>query len=331
MPFVIKLHLTAVLLLLAATGGICDDSTHLDRIHFIIPAGPGGGWDGTARGVGEALIKSGLVSNISYENLSGGGGGRAIAKLIETAARQQETLLVNSTPIVVRSLQKIFPQSFRDLTPIASVIADYGCFVVRKDSPYRNWQQVIAAFTDNPRQIKVAGGSVRGSTDHLVIAKAVKTAGIDPRQVLYIPYDGGGKAMTGLLTGETQLLSTGLSETLDLAVAGEVKIIAVTAPARLAELPDVPTLKELGHDLIFANWRGFFGPPGLSPERTRESIEILARLVQTEEFELVRSRNGWTILFQSGPDFYRFLLQQERDIGQMMGELGFLRSNPVSP
>jgi len=321
----IKLCLT-LLLLLTSFYGFCDNPSHLDKIHFLIPAGPGGGWDGTARGIGEALIKSGLVTNISYENLSGGGGGRAIAKLIESANRQHETLLVNSTPIVVRSLQKIFPQSFRDLTPIASVIADYGCFVVRKDSPYSNWEQIITTFKKNARQISVAGGSVRGSTDHLVIAKAIKTAGVDPRQVRYIAYDGGGKAMTGLLSGETQLLSTGLSETLDLAKAGEVKILAITAPTRLAQLPDIPTLKELGYDLIFANWRGFFGPPGMDATRIRSSIKILAELIRTDAFERVRSRNGWVIQFQSGQDFYRFLEQQERDIGQMMRDLGFLKT-----
>jgi len=322
----IKAYLALLLLLLPSCVGHCDEPPHLDRIHFLIPAGPGGGWDGTARGVGEALLKSGLVTSISYENLSGGGGGRAIAKLIETASRQGDTLMVNSTPIVVRSLQKIFPQSFRDLTPIASVIADYGCFVVRKDSPYSTWGQIIAAFKADARQIKVAGGSVRGRTDHLVIAKALQAAGVDPRQVRYIPYDGGGRAMTGLLTGETQLLSTGLSEALDLASAGVVKVIATTAPARLSEIESVPTLKELGYDLVFANWRGFFGPPGMSPERIRTSIEILAQLIQTEEFELVRARNGWVVLFQSGQDFYRFLEQQERDIGRMMRDLGFLKS-----
>jgi putative tricarboxylic transport membrane protein len=64
----------------------------------------------------------------------------------------------------------------------------------------------------------------------------------------------------------------------------------------------------------------------MSPERIRTSIEILAQLIQTEEFELVRARNGWVVLFQSGQDFYRFLEQQERDIGRMMRDLGFLKS-----
>ncbi len=95
----------------------------LNKIHFLIPGGAGGGWDGTARGVGEALKSSGLVESASYENMSGGGGGKAIAYLIETASKQKNTMMINSTPIVIRSLQGVFPQSFRDLTLVASVMS----------------------------------------------------------------------------------------------------------------------------------------------------------------------------------------------------------------
>ncbi len=80
-------------LLVAAMVCFSSDAEIMTKTHFLIPAGPGGGWDGTARGVGEALVKSNLVLNVTFENLSGGGGGRAIAKLIETADRQQNTLL----------------------------------------------------------------------------------------------------------------------------------------------------------------------------------------------------------------------------------------------
>mgnify|MGYP000311689445 CR=1 FL=1 len=88
----------------------------LDELHFIIPGGAGGGWDGTARGTGEALTNAGLVGSASYENMSGGGGGVAIAYMIENADSLDNTLMVNSTPIVIRSLTGVFPQSFRDLT-----------------------------------------------------------------------------------------------------------------------------------------------------------------------------------------------------------------------
>ncbi len=313
-------------LLVAAMVCFSSDAEIMAKTHFLIPAGPGGGWDGTARGVGEALVKSNLVLNVTFENLSGGGGGRAIAKLIETADRQQNTLLINSTPMVVRSLQKIFPQSFRDLEPIASVIADYSCFVVTRDSPIKNFSDAIKQFKQDPRSLKAAGGSVRGSTDHFILARAIELAGENPRKLIYVPYDGGGKALAGILTGETQILSTGLSEALDMARAGEVNIIAVTASERIPEAIDIPTLSEQGFDLVFANWRGFFAAPGLPASQYRLMKQTIAALVLTPEFEQVRQRNGWALLHNEGDAFYRFLEQQELEIATLMRKLGFLRS-----
>lgn len=297
----------------------------LDEVHFLIPAGPGGGWDGTARGIGEALRKSGLVERVSYENLSGGGGGRAIARLIETADRQQNTLLISSTPIVVRSLQGIFPQSFRDLRVIGSVIADYTAILVRADSPHTDFNSLAASYQQDPRTVKIAGGSVRGSTDHFVVAKAMQLAGGTPRSIVYVAYDGGGKAMAGLLTGECDALSTGLSEAIEMHRAGEVRILAITAPHRLTELPDVRTLTETGLPLTFANWRGFFAAPGLTEQRYKQMINTVEAVVETSEFEEIRSRNGWSRLQLSDQAFYDYLEQQEQEIGELMRQLGYLR------
>ena len=107
-----------------ALGSMAQAGGHeiLDEVHFLIPGGAGGGWDGTARGTGEALTNSGLVGSASYENMSGGGGGVAIAHLIENADSLGNTMMVNSTPIVIRSLTGVFPQSFRDLTLVAGTM-----------------------------------------------------------------------------------------------------------------------------------------------------------------------------------------------------------------
>jgi putative tricarboxylic transport membrane protein len=320
---VIRLLTTALLCLVMPLAGSASEL--MPRVHFLIPAGPGGGWDGTARGIGEALQKSGMVEDVSYENLSGGGGGRAIAKLIETAERQQNTLLISSTPIVVRSLQGIFPQSFRDLRVIGSVIADHTAILVKADSPFGSFRELSAAYNSNPGNVKVAGGSVRGSTDHFVIARALQLGGGNPRSVVYVPYDGGGKAMAGLLTGETTALSTGLSEAIDMHRAGEARILAVTAPQRLPEIPGVPTLMEQGIAFSFANWRGFFAAPGLSAASYNKMINTVASVTETEAFEEVRKRNGWTRLSLTDQAFYEFLEAQEAEIGTLMRELGYLR------
>ncbi len=317
--------LVAALLAGCLSAGASFQAAALDNVHFLIPGGAGGGWDSTARGTGEALSNAGLIETVSYENMSGGGGGKAIAHLIETAGQNTDTLMVNSTPIVIRSLSKVFPQSFRDLTPVAATIGDFGAFVVESDSKYTSFDQVVADYQANPRSIKIAGGSARGSMDHLVAAMAFKAAGGDPRQVRYVAYDAGGKAMAGLLSGETQLLSTGFSEALAMAEAGEVRILVMTGTERNAAAPEVPTLKELGYDSSFVNWRGFFAAPGISDGQKAEFVKTLKAMYETEEWEIVRDRNGWVEIFKPDAEFISFLEQQEQDVGALMRELGFLK------
>lgn len=297
----------------------------LEKIHFIIPGGAGGGWDMTARGTGDVLLKSDIIEQASYQNLSGGGGGKAIAHLIETAERQPDTLMVNSTPIVIRSLSGIFPQSFRDLTPIAATIADYGAIVVNKDSKYTSWEQVVADFEKDPRSVKIAGGSARGSMDHLVVAAAFKGEGFDARKVRYIAYDAGGKAMAALLSGETPLLSTGLGEVLEMSKSGQVRILAITAPKRLESAPEIPTLTEYGNETVFANWRGFFAAPGTPQAKIDEYREAFDKMYETDQWAVVRDRNGWIDNYKADKDFYVFLENQELLMGNLMRELGFLK------
>lgn len=313
-----------LLLALLVTGSAWAEFTP-EKVHFLIPGGAGGGWDGTARGVGKALVDSGILKHASFENMSGGGGGKALNHLISTARRQHGTMMVNSTPIIIRSLQGVFPQSFRDTTPIAAVIADYAAFVVPANSKYQSWKEIIADFKKDPKSVKIAGGSVKGSMDHLVPAMAVEAAGGDPLKLVYVPYDAGGKAMAGLLSGDTQVLSTGFSEALGLARQGEVRILAVTSEERLTQAPDVPTLIELGYDVSFANWRGFFGAPNLPAEKADGYRAMLANMYKTSEWEEIRTNRGWQNLYRPGAEFIKFLETQEKAIGDMMKKLGFLK------
>ena len=306
--------------LAAAPVGAAD----VDSIHFLIPGGAGGGWDGTARGTGEALTKAGIVGSATYENMSGGGGGKAIGYLIENAASNHGTLMVNSTPIVIRSLVGRFPYNFRDLTMIAGTIGDYAALIVAKDSPYKSFKDVVAEYKADPRSVSVGGGSVPGGMDHLVAAMAFEAAGADPPNVKYIPYDAGGKLNAAILSGEVAVGSTGFSEAVELAKAGEMRVIAVTADKRVDALPDAPTLKEQGYDASFVNWRGFFAAPGLPQDKANAYRAAIAKMYDTPEWEAVRARNGWVNIHNPGKDFEAFLADQEKVVKDLMTKLGFL-------
>ena len=296
----------------------------LDSIHFLIPGGAGGGWDGTARGTGEALTKSGIIGSASYENMSGGGGGKAIGYLIENAESNHGTLMVNSTPIIIRSLIGRFPHNFRDLTMIAGTIGDYAAIITGKNSAYEDFPALVAAFKEDPRSVSIGGGSVPGGLDHLVAALAFDAAGADPTRMKYIPYDAGGKLNAAILSGEVQAGSTGFSEAVELVKAGEMRILAVTSSERVAAFADAPTLREQGVDATFVNWRGFFGAPGLPEDMAALYRKAIAAMYGTPEWEAVRDRNGWVDIHNSGEDFTAFLENQEKVIKELMQRLGFL-------
>jgi len=256
--------------------------------------------------------------------MSGGGGGKAIGYLIENAASSHGTLMVNSTPIVIRSLTGVFPHNFRDLTLVSGTIGDYAALVVNADSNLSSMSDLINAYDADPSGTAIGGGSVPGGMDHLVAAMVMEAAGKDALNVKYIPYDAGGKAMAALLSGEIKALSTGFSEAVAMAQAGEVKILGVTSDARVDAFADAPTMKEQGIDTNFVNWRGFFAAPGLPADKLAAYQDAIAKMYDTPEWEAVRARNGWVNIHNPGDKFQTFLEGQEKVIGDLMKKLGFL-------
>ena len=114
----------------------------------------------------------------------------------------------------------------------------------------------------------VGGGSSPGGPDHLAPMLMAKGAGLDPKQVNYVAYDGGGELLASVLGGKVAFGVSGLGEFADQVEAGELRVLAVTAGERVPGV-DAPTLRESGVDLEFTNWRGIVAPPGLSPEGRR--------------------------------------------------------------
>ena len=317
----------SVLFGLILTFSVSTTSFAIDKLHFVIGGGAGGGWDGTARGTGEALTKAGMLKSASFENMSGGGGGKALAFMINN--KPANTILVQSTPLVLRSItrHKGYVKgdgvlSYNDVVPIAGVIGDYGAIAVAKDSPFKNFGDVVAAYKKDPSSVKMAGGSVRGSMDHLIGALAFQEAGADPNKVIYVPYDAGGKALAGLLSGETQILSTGLGEVMG--ARDQVRIIGITAPKRVSDAPDVPTLKEQGFNVQFVNWRGFFGPPNMSSGDKKKIAKMLGDVQKTSEWEAVRKRNAWVNIYNPDKKFVSFLKQQTKEMTALMKKLGVI-------
>jgi putative tricarboxylic transport membrane protein len=299
----------------------------IDRISFLVGFGVGGGFDQTARGTQEALQKSGLVPNVSVENRTGGGGSVAIAHLIETRDRQQNTLMVNGTSIVVRSLNREFQQTFRDITLVNTITAEIFGILVNASAPQADIAALTTALRANPRAVRFGGGSPRGGIDHLAAAKYMKQAGTDPKAMQYIAYDGGGRAMAGLLGNEVQCLVMPFTEALTQIKGNQVRLLAIMNDKRSPDVPNVPTLAEAGvPGATLANVRAFFMAPGTPAARVNAMADLIERLTKTPAWEEVRARNGWNMFYARGQQAQDFFVQHERDIRAMLVELGFIQA-----
>jgi putative tricarboxylic transport membrane protein len=295
-----------------------------ERLHLVIPAGPGGGLDATARALGNTLTDSQLLQGVSYENRTGGGGGKAMAYFVNSGASLDDTLLVNSAPLIVRSLQGLFPHSYRDLTAIGGLIADPGVIAVRANSPLSSWGDVVAALGDSRKRLFVGGGSVKGSLDHITLSLLAQADGIDPRKIRYLAYDGGAKALLALMSGEVDVLVSGLGETLAAHQAGTIRILGVTADSG-HQTAGITSFRDQNVDVVFYNWRGVFAPGDIEPTDKKRLVELLTEAVATPTWQQQLDRYGWQPKFLPDQLFVEYLQEQERQLQEIMTDLGLVR------
>jgi putative tricarboxylic transport membrane protein len=150
--------------------------------------------------------------------------------------------------------------------------------------------------------------------------------GIDPRQVRYISYDGGGPLTSALLGKKIQVGFSGLGEFEAQVESGELRVLAVSGEERLKSevFKDVPTLTESDVDLVFVNWRGVLAPPGIPDARRDELIEDLQKMHDSAEWQATLKKNDWIDTFRTGDDFESFLQTQDTRVSDTLTELDLL-------
>ena len=136
-----------------------------------------------------------------------------------------------------------------------------------------------------------------------------QTVGIDPKEVNFIAYDGGGDLLPAVLGGKVAFAASGYGEFLDQVEAGEVRVLAISGSSRV-DAVDAPTLKESGIDLEFTNWRGVVAPPGLTDADKATLVGAFTKMHDTADWKEVLTKNGWTDAFMTGDEFGTYMDEQ---------------------
>lgn len=314
---VVVLVVTALAFVNAAqTSG---QSTVRSRLTLIAPAAPGGGWDGFAREAQQVMRAEGIVNSVQVVNVPGAGGTIGLSQLVEMRGRSDIMMITGGVMVGAIAVGDT-PETLADVTPIARLADDYAALVVPADSPIRTFQEFVDAWKADPTGVSLAGGSL-GSIDHLVTGMLARELGIDPAQANYIAYSGGGEALAAMLSHTTTGGMSGYNEVAGQIEAGQLRLLAVSAPERIAGV-DAPTFIEGGVDLSMSNWRGFVAPPDLPAEDIAELKEIVEEMHATQAWGDVVSRNSWTDSYLVGDEFEAFIAQQQSEVDDVVKELG---------
>ncbi|MFC5507299.1 Bug family tripartite tricarboxylate transporter substrate binding protein [Bosea massiliensis] len=287
------------------------------------PAAPGGGWDGTARSMQQALTASGIAKSVQVTNVTGAGGTIGLAQLIN-AKGDGSQLMVNGFVMVGAILLNKSPVNLTQVTPIARLTAEALVIVVPTESPIKNAKDLADRVKADPAKVTWAGGSA-GGADHILAALFAEAAGGDPKKINYIPFSGGGEALAAMLGGRVTAGISGYGEFEGQIKAGKLRVIGVSAPARLANAPDAPTLKEGGVNLELMNWRSVVAPPGLSADQTKTLSDAVEKMVKSKEWAEILKARGWDDAYLGGAAFDAFLKAEQTRVSKVMTDVGLVK------
>ena len=296
-----------------------------DPIEIIAPASPGGGWDTTARVVQSVLQSQGIVKvPITVVNRPGAGGQVGWSYLNEHR-KNPHFVAMNSNQLFPRQLLGQTTMKFEDFTPLARLTTEYLVLAVRPDSPYKTGKDLLAALKKNPAKHAVSVGSGLASSDHMSFLRAARAGGVDIRRVKVVVHASGGDQMAAILGGHVEVVSTGLSEALEQAKAGKLRLIAITAPERVKEAPDVPTWEEQGIRGTFRHWRGIMAPGGLAPPVVTAWDRMLGDMVRSEAWKKELAQRGWIDAYVPSAEFTQFLHAERQEFRVLMREVGMIK------
>ena len=315
-----------VLCLLLSPGcGVTRGDDSRDML-MIIPNSPGGGYDQTGRAAVQVMEDEDITGgSFTVDNVIGAGGAGAMTSLIGKAG-DEHTMMTVGLGVVGSTYS--FGSDYRllDATPLAQLMSEPEGVLVPADSPFKTVDDLVQAWTDDPGSISVGGGSSPGGPDHLFPMQLAAEIGVDPNDVNYVSYDGGGPLTSALLGEKIDVGFSGLAEFVGQVESGELRVLAVSGEERYPDGPfaEVPTLTESGVDLVFLNWRGVLAPPDISAERTQELVGYLQAMHDSQVWRDALAENGWTDDFKTDDEFAAFLEEQDDRVSGTLEELGLI-------
>ena len=318
--------LIVLMLLCFSAAGWTQGWSPQKNVEIIVGSAPGGSNDKTARSVERVLIDNKLVNtSITVVNKPGGGSSIAFTYVTQRAG-DPHTLLIGTTALLTNHITGRSKIHHGDFTPIASLFNDYVVFAVNANSSIKDGKDLIARLKTDPQSVAIGFATALGSHNHIAAGLLMKAIGGSARDLKTVAYKGSSEAITNLLGGHIDLVTTAAGNAASHVANGKMRVVGVAGPRRFGgALADVPTWTEMGVKLVYGGFRGIVGPKGLTPEHVAFWEGALRKASETPEWQANLEKNYWSNDFLTGKEFRKDLDETYDAMKSVLVDLGLAR------
>ena len=284
--------------LLSAAAGAQDYPSR--TLRMVVPFAPGGASDFVGRILQPRLTEL-LKQQVVVDNRSGAAGNIGV----EVAARANPdgyTFLLGNvgTMAINANIFTKFPvKPLADLIAVTQVVDVSGCLVVHPTLPVKNVKEFIAYLKANPGKLNY-GSPAPSSANNLEMLMFMMSTGTNAQQVNY--KGGAGPAMIGLLGNEVQAMFVTFSSAVTYAKSGRVRMLAAVSPERIPALPEVPTMREQGLNMVVGSWQGIYLPKGASAAVVKRLFDVAQETMRHAEVMKRMADSGVSIVTSKSPE-----------------------------
>lgn len=295
-------------------------------VEIVVPTGPGGANDITARTLQRVFQQERIVNvPINVVNRVGGGGAISLNYLNQHAG-DGHYLLNASINVLTNHITGLSTLHYSDFTPVAMLVNEYIVFVIGPDSKLQSGRDMLARLKADPSSLNFAIGTARGGTNHTAVALVAKAVDADVRKLKTVVFQSNSQSAMAAMGGHVDVAPISASAALSASKSGKLRMIAITAPRRLTgELADVPTWKELGANVEFSNSRFMLGPRGMTAAQLAYWDVAFGRMVQTAAWKKDIDDNHWATNHIPSAGVRRYLAQLYDELKNALTDAGLVK------
>ena len=321
-----RARVVMIALLLNAGMALAADWKPERPVEIVAMSGPGGANDVIARTLQRVMQQRKLVDAPMTVVSKVGAGGVIAWSYLNQHAGDGGYISVSPINLLIEHILGASPITYTDVTPIAQLFNEYVAFAVIAESPLRSGRDVVDKLKADPGSVTFAVAASLGGSNHIATMVALKSAGVDVKKLKFVVFTSGVQSLTNVMGGHVDVAVVPVSGVVSHVTAGRLRVLAVSAAKRLGgSFSSVPTWKEQGADSVFSSARGVIGPKGMTAAQIAYWENVLARVVESDDWKKDLENNYWEGQFLTSADTRKLLKTQYDQYKSVLIDVGLAR------